>query len=66
VGYDEYFIVDVKAANTNLIQPLNILPTMTKKTMAKEFIKHSGRKSINRVMLSKFIERIISNRNKAA
>ena len=65
-GYDEYFIVDVKAATKNLVEELNVNSKMTRRTMAKEFIKHSGKKASNRVMLSRFIERIVNKKKIAA
>lgn len=64
VGYDEYFIVDVKTAQKNLEEPLNVKSTMSKKMMMKEFIKHSGKKVTNRVLLSRFISLIVDSNRK--
>ena len=55
-GYDEYYIV-----NPNKISKttgLNVNSDMTKKAVLKEFIKYSEKKTVNRILLSKFIQRI--------
>lgn len=64
VGYDEYFIVDVKTAQKNLKEPLNVNSNMSKKMMMKEFIKFSGKKVVNRVLLSRFISLVVDTNRK--
>lgn len=57
VGYDEYFIINaanMKEMNTQL----QVNSKMTKNKIAKEFMKFSSKKSVNRVLLSRFINRI--------
>ena len=55
-GYDEYYIIRSKSDK----KPNNLIVnnTMTKNTIARNFMKFSERKSTNRVMLSKFMERV--------
>jgi len=65
-GFDEYFILDARSAQQNLEQPLNVNSTMTKRTMLNEFIKYSGKNAVNRVLLSRFVEHIASEKKKAA
>jgi hypothetical protein len=55
-GYDEYYIVNIKKASEEI--SLNVNSDMTKKAVLKEFMKYSEKKTTNRVMLSKFIQRI--------
>jgi hypothetical protein len=64
-GYDEYYVINAKsmAATEN---KLTIDPTMTKTKIAKEFMKFTENKSINRVLLRQFIDKVSSNKAKAA
>lgn len=65
-GYDEYYVINAKAmaATEN---KLTIDPsTMTKNKIAKEFMKFTENKSINRVLLRQFIDQVSSNKVKAA
>jgi hypothetical protein len=56
-GYDEYFIIGV-GRNTEVETDLQVNAKMTKAKIAKEFMKFSNKKAVNRVLLSKFITRI--------
>ena len=56
-GYDEYYILDPKAMNVS-IGNLNVNSDMTKRKIASEFIKFSEKKSVSRVLLSRFVKRI--------
>ena len=55
-GYDEYYIIRSRSDK----KPNNLIVnnTMTKNAITRNFMKFSERKSINRVMLSKFMERV--------
>lgn len=55
-GYDEYYIINI--SKTNDVQSLNVNSDMTQRTVLKEFMKYSEKKTTNRVMLSKFIQRV--------
>ena len=56
-GYDEYYILDAKKLDVSNGQ-LNIDKDMSAKKMAREFIKFSEKKTISRVLLSRFVKRI--------
>ena len=56
-GYDEYYILDAKKLDVTAGN-LTIDSSMTKNKIAKEFIKYSEKKSISRVLLSRFVKRI--------
>ena len=64
-GYDEYYVINAKAMATTE-NKLTIDPTMTKTKIAKEFMKFTESKSINRVLLRQFIDQVSSNKAKAA
>lgn len=64
-GYDEYYVINAKAMATTE-NKLTIDPTMTKTKIAKEFMKFTESKSINRVLLRQFIDKVSSNKAKAA
>lgn len=64
-GYDEYYIMNIKKLNSSN-EDLVVDSKMTKKAILKGFMKFSNKKSINRVMLSKFIDRISKTFHKAA
>jgi hypothetical protein len=56
-GYDEYYILNTK--NLNIVtEKLQIDNTMTKGKLAKEFMKFSTNKSVNRVLLQRFVKKI--------
>lgn len=56
-GYDEYYLIDPKNLNIKA-ESLEINSEMTKARMAREFIKFSTNKSLNRVLLQRFITKI--------
>jgi hypothetical protein len=56
-GYDEYYVINVTSTN-NQQNDLNVSKDMTSKAIAKEFMKYSNKKTVNRVMLARFIDRI--------
>ena len=56
-GYDEYYILNSKSMNISTSN-LNINSDMTKRKIASEFIKFSEKKSVSRVLLSRFVKRI--------
>lgn len=64
-GYDEYYIMDIKKLNSSN-ENLVVDSKMTKKAILKGFMKFSNKKSINRVMLTKFIDKISKTFHKAA
>ena len=65
-GYDEYYVINAKAMGSTE-NKLSIDPsTMTKNKIAKEFMKFTENKSINRVLLRQFIDKVSSNKVKAA
>ena len=58
-GYDEYYILnpnnmDIRSNN------LNVNDTMSTNKIAKEFAKFSAKKTVNRVLLSNFVEKIVA------
>ena len=56
-GYDEYFILNTK--NMNIVtEQLQVDSTMTKGKLAKEFMKFSANKTLNRVLLQRFVKKI--------
>jgi hypothetical protein len=59
-GYDNYYIInpDKKILDLQLV----ITDKMTKNKMAKEFTKYSEKKSINRVLLKQFVDKIASEK----
>ena len=65
-GYDEYYVIDA----TNLRKTDNQLEisdkTKTTKAMAKAFSKFAAKKTVNRVLLRQFVERIAGHGKKAA
>jgi hypothetical protein len=56
-GYDEYYVLNTRAM-ANLQNDLNVSSDMTKAKIAKEFMKFSEKKSVNRVLLKRFIEKV--------
>lgn len=57
-GYDEYYCMNVRDLDISNDDDLKVNSSMTKKTVIKEFMKYSDKKTVNRVMLTKFIDRI--------
>ena len=56
-GYDEYYIVP--SGNMNVeTDELEVSSDMTKGRMAKAFMKHMKSKTVNRILLNKFVEKI--------
>jgi hypothetical protein len=56
-GYDEYYVIPSGNMNTDADE-LAVDSTMTKGKMAKAFAKHMKSKTVNRVLLNKFIEKV--------
>ena len=56
-GYDEYYILNPKSMNVSSGN-LNVNSDMSKRKIASEFIKFSEKKSVSRVLLSRFVKRI--------
>jgi hypothetical protein len=66
-GYDEYYIINPKSfRQSEVMEVLNIDPTMSKAKVAKEFLRYSEKKAINRVLLSRFMERVAGKIKNAA
>lgn len=66
-GYDEYYIINPKSFKQSAVpEVLNVDPTMSKNKVAKEFLKFSEKKAINRLLLSRFMERVAGKINNAA
>ena len=68
-GYDEYYIINTKALK-NTANDLAIDNTgekkMTTKKMVSAFTKFAQKKTVNRVLLRQFVERIAGHSKKAA
>jgi hypothetical protein len=56
-GYDEYYILNPKMFNIT-VNNLTVDTGMTKNRAAKEFIKFAEKKTVSRVLLSRFVKRI--------
>ena len=57
-GYDEYYVIPT--GNMALeTEELEVNSDMTKGRMAKAFMKHMRNKTLNRVLLNKFVEKIV-------
>ena len=56
-GYDDYYVISVKAMSDD-VNVLDIKSDMTKSKIAKEFMRFSEKKSVNRVLLKRFIEKV--------
>ena len=66
-GYDEYYIINPKSfKQSDVKDELKIDPTMSKTKVAKEFLKYSEKKAINRLLLSRFMERVAGKIKNAA
>lgn len=57
-GYDEYYIINVNGMTGSIQKSMNVGNNMTKARITKEFMKYSNKKAVNRILLSKFINRI--------
>lgn len=64
-GYDEYYLMNANALSKDSDMSLNVSSNMSSKKMVKEFSKYFGRKSINKVLLGRFIDRIANERKRA-
>lgn len=56
-GYDEYYIMNVAKLKFQT-DNLKVDSKMTKSRIAKEFTRFTNKKTVNRVLLSKFVDRI--------
>jgi hypothetical protein len=56
-GYDEYYVLNTSAMS-DTENKLIVSSDMTKAKIAKEFIKFPEKKSINRVLLKRFIDKV--------
>jgi len=56
-GYDDYYIINTKAM-MNTENKLEVNSEMTKAKIAKEFMKFSEKKAVNRVLLRRFIDKV--------
>ena len=61
-GYDEYYILNAREMTTDA-PVLDIKDSMSKNAKIKEFIRFSGKKAIARVLLTRFIDRISTDKN---
>jgi hypothetical protein len=59
-GYDEYYIVDARSMKIDNTE-MSINSNMSKTNIAKEFLKFSEKKTINRVLLGRLIDHVTSN-----
>ena len=65
-GYDDYYIINAREMDIGKIEYSIDTENMSRAKMAKEFMKYSEKKSVNRVLLSRFIEKISSQSKKVA
>ena len=68
-GYDEYYIIDTKSMNNttnDLLIDNSGDKKMTVKKMASAFSKFAQKKTVNRVLLRQFVERIAGHGKKVA
>jgi hypothetical protein len=64
-GYDDYYIINTQAMK-DTENKLEINSTMTKAKIAKEFMKFSEKKAVNRILLQRFIDKIAKEKKKVA
>ena len=64
-GYDDYYIINTQAMK-DTENKLEINSTMTKAKIAKEFMKFSEKKAVNRILLQRFIDKIASDKKRVA
>ena len=55
-GYDEYYLININEMDRNT--DMSITSDMTKRAVLKEFMNYSSKKSTNRVLISKFMQRV--------
>lgn len=66
-GYDEYYVINPKSFRQSAaVEELKVDSTMSKKMAAKEFLRFAEKKSINRLLLSRFMERVAGKIKNAA
>ena len=66
-GYDEYYVIDAKAMkNTTNELAIDNTKKNTAKQMAKAFSKFAQKKTVNRVLLRQFIDRVAGQSKKVA
>ena len=58
-GYDDYYVLPNNKLDTKT-EELEIDSDMKKSQIKKQFIKHNKSKTVNRVLLTRFIEKICS------
>ena len=63
-GYDDYFIINSEGMNIEN-KPFTVDTGMTKNKIAKAFMEFSGKKSVNRVLLRRFIDLIATDKKVA-
>lgn len=59
-GYDEYYIINARELKMGDAE-MTINSGMTKSSIAKEFLKFSEKKTVNRVLLGRLIDHVTSN-----
>ena len=59
-GYDEYYVINTKKRDDSDAE-LNVNSSMTQWKIAKEFQKFSERKSVNRILINRFMKKIAGN-----
>jgi len=64
-GYDDYYIINTPAMK-DTENKLEVNSTMTKAKIAKEFMKFSEKKAVNRILLKRFIDKITSDKKRVA
>lgn len=63
-GYDELFIINARNLSAVYDEELNVDSKMKKHTLTKNFIKFTGKKSVNRVLLKQFVDKIAARNKK--
>ena len=63
--YDDYYIINTPAMK-DTENKLEVNSTMTKAKIAKEFMKFSEKKAVNRILLKRFIDKIASDKKRVA
>ena len=66
-GYDEYYVINPKSfRQSETSEELKIDSSMSKSKVAREFLKFSEKKAINRMLLNRFMERVAGKIKNAA
>ena len=60
-GYDEYYIINTPSSKNDTDTQLKIDSSMSKNKMAKAFAKFSQKKTVNRILLNRFMEKVSKN-----